>query len=82
MRLINKNTLLISILAILVSSLFILLYFETGLSKNYIFLIAAGIITVIGMYFSRYLQKEIVKRSKPQLELPSSSLNENPRIVF
>lgn len=82
MRLINKNIRLIFILLILVAVLFILLFFETGFGTTFVYLIIAGIITVLGFFLWELFNKEKVKKIKPILELPNSQLNENPRIPF
>lgn len=82
MRLINKNTGYIFILLILVAVLFLLLFFETGLGTVFVYLILAGIITVLGFLIWGLFHTEKVKKIKPRLDLPNSRLNENPRIPF
>lgn len=82
MRLINKNTGYIFILLILVVVLFLLLFFETGLGTVFVYLILAGIITVLGFLIWGLFHTEKVKKIKPRLDLPNSRLNENPRIPF
>ena len=83
MRLINKNIRLIFILLILAVVLFCLLFFfKIGVRTLFIYLIIAGIITVLGFLLRVLFNKEKVKKIKPSLDLPNSKLNENPRIPF
>jgi len=82
MHFINKNIKYFFILLILSAVLFFLLYYKIGLRTVYVYLIIAGIITLLGFLLWSYFQKEKVKKIKPVLDLPNSKLNENPRIAF
>jgi diguanylate cyclase (GGDEF)-like protein len=82
MHFIKKNIKYILILLALVTVLFFLLYYKIGLGTVFIYLLLAGILTVLGYLIWSFFQKEKEKKIKPVLELPSSKLNENPRITF
>ena len=82
MHFINKNIKYFFILLALVTVLFFLLYYKIGLGTVYVYLIIAGIITILGFLLWSFFQKEKVKKIKPVLDLPNSKLNENPRIAF
>ncbi len=82
MHFINKNIKYFFILLILSAVLFFLLYYKIGLRTVYVYLIIAGIITLLGFLLWSYFQKEKEKKIKPVLDLPNSKLNENPRIAF
>jgi diguanylate cyclase (GGDEF)-like protein len=82
MRLINKNIRYIFILLILVTVLLFILFYEIRLGTVIVFLIMAGIITVLGFFLWKLFNKEKVKKIKPSLDLPNSKLKENPRIPF
>ncbi len=82
MRLINKNIVYLSIILILSAVLFFFIKYKNGFGSLSIYLIIAGIVTVLGFFFSQYFPKEKIKKSKKVLELPHSKLNENPRIAF
>ncbi len=82
MRLINKNIRYILLLLILVVILLFLLFFDTGLGTVFVYLIMAGIISVLGFLLWELFNKGKVKIIKPSLDLPNSKLNENPKIPF
>ena len=80
MHFINKNIRYIFILAILIATLFFSLYYKNEIGILFVYLLLTGILTVLGYILWNYFQKEI--EVKPVLELPSSKLNENPKIAF
>ena len=82
MYLTKKNIGLFSILAILIILLVFLLYFEIQFGTLFIYLIIAGIVTILGIFLWELLNKEKLNKIKPLLELPNSKLTENPRIAF
>ncbi len=82
MHFINKNIKYIFILLILIVVLFFLLFYKIEIGTAFVYLLLAGILTVLGYLLWSFFQKEKVKKIKPVLELPNTKLNENPRIAF
>ena len=82
MHLTKKNISLFSILIILVVVLVFLLYFEIKFGAIFVYLIIAGIVSILGIFAWELFNKEKLNKIKPLLELPNSKLNENPRIAF
>ena len=82
MHLTHKNISLFSILIILIVILFFLLYFEIQFGVIFVYLIIAGIVSILGIFAWELFNKEKLNKIKPLLELPNSKLNENPRIAF
>ncbi len=77
-----KNISLIILLIVIVVILLFLIFGNTEFNSIFTFLFIAGFVVVLGYSLWGYLHEEIKSKSNEKLALPSSRLDEDPRIVF